>query len=89
MVVVSALHGRDLECTELGRLITSALDGAGGVVIVEGPAGIGKSRLLAQAAQLAIGQGGQVAAGGPTSWTRSPRGRRAASTGANLAGPGK
>ena len=64
IVLVGALYGREGECAELGRLVASAVEGAGGVVVVEGAAGIGKSRLLAHAAQIAAGQGVQVAAGG-------------------------
>ena len=58
------LRGRDGECAVLARLLASTADGAGGVVMVEGAAGIGKSRLLAEAAQMAVAGGLQVAAGG-------------------------
>jgi DNA-binding CsgD family transcriptional regulator len=61
---VGTLYGRERECAQLGQLVASAADGAGGVVIVEGGAGIGKSRLLTQAARIAAGQGVQVASGG-------------------------
>jgi predicted ATPase len=57
------LRGRDIECAELGRLVASAADGAGGIMVVEGAAGIGKSRLLAEAARIAADKGVQVAAG--------------------------
>ena len=57
------LRGRDSERAELGRLVAAAADGVGGVAIVEGAAGIGKSRLLAEAAQIAAGLGVQTAAG--------------------------
>jgi predicted ATPase len=57
------LRGRDSECARLGRLVAEAVDGAGGIAIVEGAAGIGKSRLLAEAAQIAAGLGVQTAAG--------------------------
>jgi hypothetical protein len=60
---VSPLRGRDSERAEVGRLVAAAADGGGGVVIVEGAAGIGKSRLLAEAAQIAAGRQVQVAAG--------------------------
>jgi len=60
---MAPLRGRDSEYAELGRLVAAAADGAGGVAIVEGAAGIGKSRLLAEAAQIAASQGVQVAAG--------------------------
>jgi DNA-binding CsgD family transcriptional regulator len=57
------LRGRDSECAELGRLVAAAADGVGGIAIVEGAAGIGKSRLLAEAVQIAVDLGVQVAAG--------------------------
>ena len=57
------LRGRDSECAELSLLVAAAADGAGGIAIVEGAAGIGKSRLLAEAARIAAGRGVQVAAG--------------------------
>ena len=57
------LRGRDSERAELGRLVAAAADGVGGIAIVEGAAGIGKSRLLAEAAQIAAGLGVQTAAG--------------------------
>jgi predicted ATPase len=57
------LRGRDGERAELGRLVASAAGGAGGVVVVVGAAGIGESRLLVEAVQIADGQGLQVAAG--------------------------
>jgi DNA-binding CsgD family transcriptional regulator len=57
------LRGRDSERAVLGRLVAAAVDGVGGIAIVEGAAGIGKSRLLAEAAQIATGMGVQTAAG--------------------------
>jgi DNA-binding CsgD family transcriptional regulator len=60
---VGPLRGRDSECAELGQLVGAAAGGAGGVTVVNGAAGIGKSRLLAEAAQIAAAQGVQVAAG--------------------------
>ena len=63
IVLVGALHDREGECAELGQLLASAVEGAGGVVVVEGAAGIGKSQLLAHAGQIAAGQGVRVAAG--------------------------
>ena len=41
IVLVGALHDREGECAELGQLLASAVEGAGGVVVVEGAAGIG------------------------------------------------
>jgi predicted ATPase len=46
------LRGRDSELSGLKGLVASAMGGQGGVALVEGPAGIGKTRLLAEAAQL-------------------------------------
>ena len=40
---------RASELDALDRLIAEAVDGRGGVALIEGPAGIGKSRLLAEA----------------------------------------
>lgn len=57
------LRGRDGERAELGRLVAGAAEGAGGIAIVEGAAGIGKSRLLAEASGIAAGRGVQVASG--------------------------
>ena len=57
------LRGRDSERAVLGRLVAAAADGAGGIAIVEGAAGIGKSRLLAEAAQIAASLGVQAATG--------------------------
>jgi DNA-binding CsgD family transcriptional regulator len=41
-----ALFERESELTELAALLDSARGGRGGLVVVEGPAGIGKTRLL-------------------------------------------
>jgi DNA-binding CsgD family transcriptional regulator len=57
------LRGRDGERAELGRLVAATAYGAGGIAIVEGAAGIGKSRLLAEAARMAADRGLLVAAG--------------------------
>ena len=45
---VSPLHGRVTEMSRVDELIASAVAGAGGTVVVEGAAGIGKSRVLAE-----------------------------------------
>lgn len=50
---VGPLCGRDSECAVLARLVASTAGGAGGSVVVEGAAGIGKSRLLAEAGHMA------------------------------------
>jgi DNA-binding CsgD family transcriptional regulator len=46
---MDGLLERDRELAALDRLIDDAADGRGRVVLIEGPAGIGKSRLLAEA----------------------------------------
>lgn len=42
------LFEREAEMAELSQVLAAAREGAGGLVVVEGPAGIGKSRLLAE-----------------------------------------
>jgi DNA-binding CsgD family transcriptional regulator len=58
---------RDAELAELGRRLEDIRDGSGRVVVVEGPAGIGKSSLLAAAARAGDAAGVRVlrAWGGP------------------------
>jgi DNA-binding CsgD family transcriptional regulator len=60
---MTPLRGREAELASLDRLAAAAREGAGGVVVVEGAAGIGKSRLLAEAGQHAATAGLLVAAG--------------------------
>lgn len=50
----SALYERDAEIDALTSLVALARTGRGGFVAVEGPAGIGKSSLLAQVRTLAV-----------------------------------
>ncbi|MFI7400534.1 BTAD domain-containing putative transcriptional regulator [Streptomyces sp. NPDC049541] len=47
---------RDLQIAELRHSLGAAMDGRPGVVLIEGPAGIGKSRLLGEISELAAGQ---------------------------------
>jgi DNA-binding CsgD family transcriptional regulator len=47
---------REAELEQIGRALRIAADGSGGVVVVEGAAGIGKSSLLAEAAALAAAE---------------------------------
>src|SRR5262245_25752891 len=55
--------GRVEELKRLERAWEHARQGIGGVVLIEGEAGIGKTRLLAQLGALAHGSGGRVLAG--------------------------
>ena len=52
---MDGLLERDRELAALDRLIADAGDGRGRVALIEGPAGIGKSRLLAEARTRARG----------------------------------
>jgi DNA-binding CsgD family transcriptional regulator len=58
-----ALLERELEVAELGAAVLRAKAGFGGTVLVEGPAGIGKSELLAAARGLAAKAGMRVLSG--------------------------
>ena len=58
--MLGALLDRERELAEIGRLIQAAREGSGGLVVVEGPAGIGKTRLLHEAARLASSAGFEV-----------------------------
>ncbi|MGH2957269.1 MAG: ATP-binding protein [Solirubrobacterales bacterium] len=55
--VRAPLFERERELAELDRLLDSAAHGAGQVALVEGPAGIGKSRLLEAVADRATARG--------------------------------
>src|SRR5215469_7620176 len=57
------VRGRTAEQRTIGDLLRRALRGAGGVVLVEGEPGIGKSRLLQDAIDEAAEQGFSLAAG--------------------------
>jgi DNA-binding CsgD family transcriptional regulator len=57
------IRGRDKELSVVAGRIAGARAGTGGVVVVEGPPGIGKSRLLAEAVSLAAAAGLRVARG--------------------------
>ncbi len=60
MRVVSVLIERDAELAMLGELIAATFAGRGGAILVEGEAGIGKTRLLARAREEAVRAGAQV-----------------------------
>src|SRR3954468_5692463 len=47
------LRGRDRELEVIGEGLASAAAGRGGVLLVDGAPGVGKSRLLAEAAAMA------------------------------------
>jgi DNA-binding CsgD family transcriptional regulator len=53
----NGLFERETELAALSAALAAARTGAGGLVVLEGPAGIGKSRLLAEARAMADGQG--------------------------------
>lgn len=57
------IRGREPELSVLAERIASARAGTGGAVVVEGPPGIGKSRLLAEAVNHATASGLRVAWG--------------------------
>jgi DNA-binding CsgD family transcriptional regulator len=58
-----ALHGRELEQKTVGELLRHAQQGAGGVVLVDGEPGIGKSLLLRDATSQAAERGFSLATG--------------------------
>ena len=57
---MGVLLDRDAELGELGRRMAAARSGSGRVILVEGPAGIGKSTLLAAACRAARADGTTV-----------------------------
>jgi class 3 adenylate cyclase len=56
----ASLVGRRWEMAALDAIVDRAIAGRGGVVNVEGPPGIGKSRIAREAAELAAGRGVEV-----------------------------
>jgi DNA-binding CsgD family transcriptional regulator len=56
------IYERETELAALSRALAEARDGTGGLVVIEGPAGIGKSRLLAETRAAASAQGMAVLA---------------------------
>ena len=55
------LVDRDRETATLRRMVADLAEGTAGAVLIEGPAGIGKTRLLVEAARLATTSGARVA----------------------------
>jgi predicted ATPase len=53
----AALVGRDVELTELKRRLESAIAGHGGLVLIGGEPGVGKTRLTQELAAAAVSQG--------------------------------
>ncbi|MFC7532944.1 ATP-binding protein [Actinoplanes sp. GCM10030250] len=56
------VRGRDAELAAVRAAVDDALEGRGGVLLVEGPGGMGKTRLLEEAAELARARGLRVGA---------------------------
>jgi DNA-binding SARP family transcriptional activator/Tfp pilus assembly protein PilF len=62
-LAATPLVGRDSELQSLGTAWRSARSGAGGIAVVRGEAGIGKTRLVAELTELAGHTGGLIALG--------------------------
>src|SRR6516164_4922182 len=60
---VPPIFGREAEIQALGQALDRVASGGPAIVLVEGEAGIGKTRLLAQVLEDAVGRGMRVAAG--------------------------
>jgi predicted ATP-dependent serine protease len=58
--VQAELLERDRELLQLGEFLDRVLERRGGVAVVEGPAGIGKTRLLEAVCERAAGRGLRV-----------------------------
>jgi hypothetical protein len=74
--VAVLLRGREVQLETLCGQLTAVRSGQGGIAVVAGLAGMGKSALLAEAQSMAAGQGIRVfhGAGDPT--VRSSRSAR-------------
>lgn len=57
------IRGRDAELAVVDRVLGALADGVGGVLVVEGEAGIGKSSLVAEIGRRAGGRGFDVQSG--------------------------
>ena len=62
----SPLRGRDGESALIGQLLSAAARGEGSIVVIEGPAGFGKTRLLRSAVEQAAAAGIRTGWGGAT-----------------------
>ena len=62
-VLCPVVVGRSVELAALAGLVADAADGRGGVAVLVGEAGVGKSRLAREAAALAAGRGVLVLSG--------------------------
>src|ERR1700740_2601608 len=52
-LAIPPIRGRVGELKVIGALVTALVQGRGGVLVIEGPPGIGKSRLLTELMELA------------------------------------
>jgi predicted ATPase len=62
-VVQSPLRGRERELALIRERLSGALSGRGALVVVEGRPGLGKTRLIAEAVAIAMGEGLSVGSG--------------------------
>ena len=67
------LRGRQAEIDQLAQAVRATTAGSGTAILLEGPAGIGKTALLQTARELAASSGFVVCAGIATSSTGLPR----------------
>jgi DNA-binding CsgD family transcriptional regulator len=85
---VPRICGREAEIQALGEALDRVVAGGPAIVLVEGEAGIGKTRLLAQVLEDAVGRGMEVAAGGAEELERTrPFGVLAAAFGCTRSSP--
>ncbi|MDQ3645583.1 MAG: AAA family ATPase, partial [Actinomycetota bacterium] len=62
-VMTAGFHGRTTELDTLRSVVEAAATGRGGIVLIHGEAGLGKSRLLAETTSAATRTGVEVASG--------------------------